>query len=71
MLETKQLLKKFKDVFAWTYKYLKGTPPKLAQHKIELDTTIPSTHRARFKLNSNYATIIKQDINKLLVVGFI
>jgi len=32
------LLKEFKDVFAWIYKDLKGIPPKLAQHKIELDT---------------------------------
>jgi hypothetical protein len=38
------LLKKFKDVFALTYKDLKGTPPKLAQHRIELDTSIPPAH---------------------------
>jgi hypothetical protein len=30
--------------FAWKYKDLKGIPPKLAQHKNELDTTIPSAH---------------------------
>jgi hypothetical protein len=29
-LEVEQLLKEFKDVFAWTYKDLKGIPPKLA-----------------------------------------
>jgi hypothetical protein len=63
VLEVEQLLKEFKDVFAWTYKDLKGIPLKLAQHKIELDTTIPSTHQARYKLNPNYATIIKQDID--------
>ncbi len=44
VLEVKQLLKEFKDVFTWTYKDLKRIPPKLAQHKIELDTTIPPTH---------------------------
>ncbi len=31
VLELEQLLKEFKDVFAWTYKDLKGIPPKLAQ----------------------------------------
>jgi hypothetical protein len=36
-----ELLKEFKDVFAWKYKDLKGIPSKLAQHKIELDTIIP------------------------------
>jgi len=29
VLEMEQLLKEFKDVFAWTYKDLKGIPPKL------------------------------------------
>jgi hypothetical protein len=29
-----QLLKEFRDVFAWTYKDLKGIPPKLAHHKL-------------------------------------
>ncbi len=67
----KQLLKEFKDVFAWTYKDLKGIPPKLAQHKIELDTTITLAHQARYRLNPNYAAIVKQDIDKLLAVGFI
>jgi hypothetical protein len=39
-----ELLKEFKDIFAWTYKDLKGIPPKIAQHQIELDTSIPPTH---------------------------
>jgi len=44
MLEAKQLLKKFKYVFAWTFKDLKWIPPKLAQQKIDSNTTIPLTH---------------------------
>ncbi len=39
-----ELLKEFKDIFAKTYKDLKGVPPKIAQHKIKLDTTISPTH---------------------------
>jgi hypothetical protein len=66
-----QLLKEFKDVFAWTYKDLKGIPLEPSQHIIELDITIPSTHYARYILNPNYVIIVKQDINKLLIVGFI
>jgi hypothetical protein len=57
--------------FAWTYKYLEGIPPKLTQYKIELDIIIPSTHQARYKLNPNYAIVIKQDIDKLLAIRFI
>jgi hypothetical protein len=49
VLELEQLLKEFKDIFAWTYKDLKGIPPKLAHHRIGLDTTIPSTHQAKYR----------------------
>ncbi len=65
------LLKEFKDVFAQTYKDLKDIPPKLAQHRIELDTSIPLVHQARYRLNPNYVVAIKQDIDKLLAIGFI
>jgi hypothetical protein len=58
-------------VFAWTYKDLKGIPPERAQHRIELDTSIPPTHQARYRLNPNYVVAIKQDINKLLTSRFI
>jgi len=64
-------LKEFKDVFAWTYKDLKRIPPKLAQHRIELDTTIPPVHRARYRLSLNYVIVVKQNIDKLFVAKFI
>ncbi len=64
-------MKEFKDVYAWTYKDLKRIPPKLAQHKIELDITIPLAYQTKYKLNPNYVITIKQDIDKLLVIGFI
>ncbi len=64
-------MKEFKDVFTWTYKDLKRIPPKLTQHKIELDSTIPLAHQAKYGLNPNYVTMVKQDIDKLLAIGFI
>ncbi len=45
VLEIEQLLKEFKDVFAWTYKDLKRIPLELTQYKIELNITIPPTHQ--------------------------
>ncbi len=66
-----QLLKEFKDVFAWTYKDLKGIPLELAQHKIKLDITILSAHQAKYRLNPNYVTVVKQNIDKLLIPIFI
>jgi hypothetical protein len=32
---------------------------------------ISPLHQARYRLNTNYVAIVKQDIDKLLVVGFI
>jgi hypothetical protein len=64
-------LKEFKDGFAWTYKDLKRIPPKLAQHIIELDIIILLAHQARYGLNPNYVTSIKQVIDKLLATRFI
>jgi len=66
-----KLLLEYKDMFAWTYKDLKGIPPKLTQHHIELDTSTPLAHQAMYRMNPNYATIIKQYINKLSAIRFI
>jgi hypothetical protein len=66
-----ELLKEFKDIFSWIYKYLKGIPLNVTQHQIELDTSIAPTHQTWYWLNLNYATIIKHDIDKLFAKGFI
>ncbi len=71
MLEVEQLLKEFKDVFAWMYKDVKVIPLELALYIIELDITTPATHQPRYELNPNYAIKIKQNIDKLLATGFI
>ncbi len=46
-------------MFAWAYKNLKGIPLKLVQHRIELDISIPLTHHAKYKMNPNYAIVVK------------
>jgi hypothetical protein len=56
------LLKEVKDVFAWTYKDMKGITLELTQHKIELDTSIPLKYQARYRLNCIYALVVKYDI---------
>ncbi len=60
------LLKGFKNVFTQTYKDMKNIHVKLVQHRIELSTSNPLVHQGRYRLNPNYATIVKQDIDKLL-----
>jgi hypothetical protein len=62
---TKQLLKEYKDVFAWMYKDLRGIPLHLAQHQIELDTNILTSHQARYQMNPNFVVVVKHDLDKL------
>jgi hypothetical protein len=57
--ELQMLLKELKDVFEWTNKDLKGIPLKLAQHRVELNASIPQAHQARYKLNPNYVVVVK------------
>lgn len=65
------MFREYKDVFAWTYKDLKGIPPSIAQHRIELEKDIPPADQARYWMNPNYASIVKQDLDKLLQAKFI
>ncbi len=49
------LLKEYKDVFAWSYKDLTRIPAHIAEHKIELNTSVPLTHLAlEFGFQSYY-----------------
>jgi hypothetical protein len=65
-----QLLKEYKDVFVLTYKDLRGIPPHLA-HQFEFNTNIPVSHQTQYQMNSNYVAVIKQNLDKLLAMGFI
>jgi hypothetical protein len=47
----------YNDVFAWTYKDLKGIHLELAQRHIELDTSIPLAHQSKYKMNPNYVVV--------------
>jgi hypothetical protein len=60
--EVEFLLKEYKDVFTWSCKDLKGIPPHIAQHWIELDTMIPPSHQNQYRMNPNYVVVIKQDL---------
>ncbi len=66
-----QLLRKYMDIFACTYKDIRGIPLKLTPNEIELDTSIPLARLVEYMVNLNYVTMIEHDINKLLTIGFI
>ncbi len=52
------------------YKDLIGIPSHLAQHRIELNTNIHVSHQAQYWMNPNYIVVVKQDLDKLLTIGF-
>ena len=59
------------DVFAFSYEDLQGIPEQIATHRIKLDTAISPYHQARYRMNPNYAKVVKEDLEKLLKAGFI
>jgi hypothetical protein len=65
-LKVKQLLTKFKDVFAWSYKELKGVPKLIYEHKIELNTNACPIKQHPYRMNPNYAQKVRKNLNKLL-----
>ncbi len=69
--EAKTLLQKYKDMFAWSCKELIIIPPHIVQHRIDLESTIPPIHQVKYRMNLIYVTVVKYDLDKLLVVGFI
>ena len=56
-------LKEYRDVFAWSYKDLKGVDPKVCQHTIPMrDDAKPSIQRP-YSYNENFAKKINEEID--------
>ncbi len=49
---------------------MKGIPPHIVQYQIELNN-IPQAHQVRYKMNPNYVTMVKHDLDKLFDAKFI
>ena len=67
----KDLLKQYKDVFAWSFEDMKGLDPAFCQHQIHLNKVAKPVQQRRYRLNPNYIIRVKEEIDKLLKVGFI
>ncbi|XP_073394981.1 uncharacterized protein [Physcomitrium patens] len=62
---------KHKPVFAWTYNDLRGIPAEIAEHRIVLEETARPIRQRQHRLNSKYSLLVKEELDKLLRVGFI
>ena len=64
------LLKEFRDVFAWSYEGMRGLDPQLYQHQIHLSKDAKLVAQRRYQMKPSYAAKVKEEIDKLLRVGF-
>ncbi|MCO5554465.1 hypothetical protein L7F22_007994 [Adiantum nelumboides] len=67
----KELLKEFKDIFAWTYHDMKGVPPSVVQHTIPMISTAKPVQQRPYPMNPKYAKIVQEELEKLIQCGFI
>ncbi|MCO5577759.1 hypothetical protein L7F22_031591 [Adiantum nelumboides] len=64
-------LKEYKDVFAWSYKDLKGVDPSICQHTIPLKSDAKLSRQRSYTYNETFAKKSKEEIEKLKEVEFI
>ncbi|MCO5580351.1 hypothetical protein L7F22_034217 [Adiantum nelumboides] len=64
-------LKQYKDVFAWSYKDLKGVDPSIGQHTIPLKSDAKPSRQRPYTYNETFARKIKEEIDKLKEAEFI
>ena len=58
-------LKEYKDIFAWSYKDLKGIDPEICQHSIPLKSDAKPSRQRPYTYNETFAKKIKEKIDKL------
>ena len=65
------LLHECKDVLALSHEDMKRVDPKFYQHQINLAMVAKPVQQRRYCMNTNYAACVKEEIVKLLKIGFI
>ena len=64
-------LKEYWDVFAWSYRDLKGVDPNICQHTIPLKIDSKPRKQRPYTYNDTFGKKIKEEIDKLLAAEFI
>ena len=65
------LLKKYIDVFTWTYDEMLGLDPGLVVHSLNVDPGVKSVIQPVRIFHTNVEARITQEVKKLLAAGFI
>lgn len=67
----KTLVMEYRDIFAWSYKDLRGIPPEVVQHRIPLIPGVLPIRQKERRMNPQLQLIVKAELEKLLQAGFI
>ena len=59
------MLKEYKDVFAWSYKDLKGVDPKVCQHTIPMREYAKPSIQCPYSYNENFTKKINEEMDWL------
>ena len=65
------LLKEYRDVFAWTYKEMPGLDPKVAVHNLAVKKGVRPIKQAQRRFHPDVIPQIEAEINKLIEASFI
>ena len=65
------LLKRYVDVFAWTYKEMPGLDPGLVVHSLDMDSGVKLGVQSARIFHTEVKAKITQEVRKLLAIGFI
>ncbi|XP_070048940.1 uncharacterized protein [Nicotiana tomentosiformis] len=66
-----ELLKEFKDVFAWSYKEMPGLDPKAVVHHLAVKNGARPVKQAQRRYRPDLVPLIESEVNKLIEAGFI
>ena len=66
-----EFFRKYKLAFAWTYADLHGILGEIAKHCIVLEEDARPIRQRQHRLNPKYSLMLKEELDKLLRIGFI
>ncbi|XP_070022412.1 uncharacterized protein [Nicotiana sylvestris] len=66
-----ELLKEFRDVFAWSYKEMLGLDPKVVVHHLAVKNGARPVKQAQRCFRPDLVPLIEIEVNKLIKAGFI
>ena len=59
-------LRKNKDVFAWSHKYILGIDPLMAKHKLNIDLRYPPMRQKKRRFTLERNKIVRDEVDTLL-----